>query len=93
MLIKEYISMLICVPQISETVRDDLKTLRVRRVASFQKSLTELAELEVRQFTIAFNIQVKSFCPDMTRISFQVKHSRAHAQMLRSAIAALKTEL
>jgi len=54
--------------QISETARDDLKTLRVRRVASFQKSLTELAELEV-------------------------KHSRAHAQMLRSAIAALKTEL
>ena len=91
LLIKEYISMLICVPQISETARDDLKTLRVRRVASFQKSLTELAELEVRQFTIAFNIQ--TFCPDMTRISFQVKHSRAHAQMLRSAIAALKTEL
>ena len=54
MLIKEYISMLICVPQISETARDDLKTLRVRRVASFQKSLTELAELEVRQLHLTF---------------------------------------
>jgi len=54
--------------RISERAKDELKTLKVRRVAAFQKSLTELAELEL-------------------------KHSRAHAQMLRSTIEALKSEL
>jgi sorting nexin-5/6/32 len=53
---------------ISEKAKEELKTLRVRRVASFQKSLTELAELEL-------------------------KHSKAHAQMLRATIATLKAEL
>ncbi len=53
---------------ISEKAKEELKTLRVRRVASFQKSLTELAELEL-------------------------KHSKAHAQMLRATITALKAEL
>lgn len=52
--------------QISSKAKEELKTLRTRRVASFQKSLTELAELEL-------------------------KHSKAHAQMLRSTIAALKS--
>ena len=51
--------------QISDKAKEELKTLRTRRVASFQKSLTELAELEL-------------------------KHSKAHAQMLRTTIAALK---
>lgn len=54
--------------KISDRARDELKTLRERRVAAFQKSLTELAELEL-------------------------KHSKAHAQMLRLTIAALKAEL
>jgi sorting nexin-5/6/32 len=48
--------------------KDELKILRQRRVAAFQKSLTELAELEL-------------------------KHSKAHAQMLRTTIANLKAEL
>jgi len=53
---------------ISELAKDELKILRQRRVAAFQKSLTELAELEL-------------------------KHSKAHAQMLRATIANLKAEL
>lgn len=52
---------------ISERAKEELKTLRVRRVAAFQKCLTELAELEL-------------------------KHSKSHAQMLRTTIAALKAE-
>ena len=52
---------------ISAKAKEELKTLRVRRVAAFQKSLTELAELEL-------------------------KHSRAHAQMLRATISGLKEE-
>jgi len=54
--------------QISEHAKDELKTLKDRRVAAFQKCLTELAELEL-------------------------KHSKAHAQMLRAAVASLKAEL
>jgi len=54
--------------RISERAKEELKTLKARRVAAFQKSLTELAELEL-------------------------KHSKAHAQMLRSTIEALKSEL
>ncbi len=54
--------------KISGVARGELSTLKQRRVASFQKSLTELAELEL-------------------------KHSKAHAQMLRSTIASLKAEL
>lgn len=54
--------------RISERAKEELKGLKVRRVAAFQKSLTELAELEL-------------------------KHSKAHAQMLRSTIEALKSEL
>jgi len=53
---------------ISELAKEELKILRQRRVAAFQKSLTELAELEL-------------------------KHSKAHAQMLRTTIANLKAEL
>lgn len=53
---------------ISELAKDELKILRQRRVTAFQKSLTELAELEL-------------------------KHSKAHAQMLRATIANLKAEL
>ena len=53
---------------ISDLAKDELKILRQRRVAAFQKSLTELAELEL-------------------------KHSKAHAQMLRTTIANLKAEL
>ena len=49
-------------------LQDELKTLKERRVAAFQKCLTELAELEL-------------------------KHSKAHAQMLRAAVASLKAEL
>ena len=60
--------------QISETARDDLKTLRVRRVASFQKSLTELAELEVGSFCN----EGKPFCPNTCFISGQtLKGSRS----------------
>merc|ERR1719376_869807 len=54
--------------QISERAKVELKALKARRVAAFQKSLTELAELEL-------------------------KHSKAHAQMLRSTVEALKSEL
>ena len=54
--------------QISAKAKEELKTLRVRRVAAFQKSLSELAELEL-------------------------KHSKAHTQMLRATIAALKAEV
>lgn len=54
--------------KISGLAREELKTLRNRRVAAFQKSLTELAELEL-------------------------KHSKAHAQMLRATIAGLKADL
>merc|ERR1712083_265857 len=53
---------------ISARAKDELKTLKDRRVAAFQKCLTELAELEL-------------------------KHSKAHAQMLRAAVASLKSEL
>ena len=52
---------------ISAKAKEELKTLRTRRVAAFQKTLAELAELEV-------------------------KHSRAHAQMLRATIASLKAD-
>ena len=54
--------------KISDLAREELKTLRSRRVAAFQKSMTELAELEL-------------------------KHSKAHAQMLKTTIAALKADL
>ena len=54
--------------QISEKAKEELKTLRTRRVAAFQKSLTELAELEL-------------------------KHSKSHAQMLRSTLSVLRAEL
>ena len=54
--------------KISEQAKDELKNLKGRRVLAFQKTLTELAELEL-------------------------KHSKAHAQMLRTAIATLKAEL
>jgi len=54
--------------KISDLARDELKILRQRRVLAFQKSLTELAELEL-------------------------KHSKAHAQMLKATIANLKAEL
>lgn len=53
---------------ISEKAKEELKTLRTRRVAAFQKSLTELAELEL-------------------------KHSKSHAQMLRSTLSVLRAEL
>ncbi len=52
---------------ISSKAKEELSNLKNRRGDAFQKSLTELAELEL-------------------------KHSRAHAQMLRSTIAALKAE-
>ena len=51
--------------KISELAREELKILRQRRVAAFQKSLSDLAELEL-------------------------KHSKAHAQMLKTAIGNLK---
>jgi len=54
--------------KISLLAKDELKTLKERRVVAFQKCLTELAELEL-------------------------KHSKAHAQMLRAAVASLKAEL
>ena len=38
-------------------------------------------------------VTMMSILSALAQISFQVKHSRAHAQMLRSAIAALKAEL
>lgn len=51
--------------RISELAREELKILRQRRVAAFQKSLSDLAELEL-------------------------KHSKAHAQMLKTVIGNLK---
>ena len=54
--------------RISERAREELKALKARRVASFQKSLSELAELEL-------------------------KHSIAHAQMLKATIATLRADL
>ena len=51
----------------SKTAQAELKMQKERRVAHCQKSITELAELEV-------------------------KHAKAHAQMLRQAIQAIKAE-
>lgn len=53
---------------ISEKAQEELKILKSRRIASFQKSLTEMAELEL-------------------------KHAKAHAQMLKHTIATLKADL
>lgn len=52
----------------SEKAKEELKLQRQRRVHHFQKSLSELAELEV-------------------------KHARAHAQMLRQTIASIRQGL
>merc|ERR1719319_1058244 len=49
--------------EMSKTAKTELKMQKERRVAHFQKSMVELAELEV-------------------------KHAKAHAQMLRQAIQA-----
>jgi len=54
--------------KISDRAREELRALKARRVAAFQKSLSDLAELEL-------------------------KHSKAHAQMLKVTIASLKAEL
>ena len=54
--------------ELSGTAQSELKMQKERRVAHFQKSLQELAELEV-------------------------KHAKAHAQMLRQTINAIKTEV
>jgi len=54
--------------ELSNTAQLELKMQKERRVAHFQKSLQELAELEV-------------------------KHAKAHAQMLRQTINAIKTEV
>jgi len=54
--------------KMSERTREELKSLRTRRVVSIKKSLIDLAELEL-------------------------KHSKAHAQMLKATIASLKTDL
>ena len=53
--------------EMSKTAKSELKMQKERRVAHFQKSMVELAELEV-------------------------KHAKAHAQMLRQAIQVIKTE-
>lgn len=52
----------------SEKAKEELKLQRERRIQHFQKSLTELAELEV-------------------------KHARAHAQMLRQTISNIRQGL
>ncbi|XP_023326179.1 sorting nexin-6 [Eurytemora carolleeae] len=52
----------------SQKAKEELKLQRERRVLHFQKSLSELAELEV-------------------------KHARAHAQMLRQTIASIRQGL
>jgi len=52
----------------SEKAKEELKLQRERRVQHFQKSLSELAELEV-------------------------KHARAHAQMLRQTISSIRQSL
>jgi len=52
----------------SEKAKEELKLQKERRITHFQKSLTELAELEV-------------------------KHARAHAQMLRQTISTIRQEL
>ena len=51
----------------SKTAKAELQLQKERRVNHFQKSLVEMAELEV-------------------------KHAKAHAQMLRQAIQTIKTE-
>jgi len=53
---------------LSKTAQAELEMQKGRRVTHFQKSLHELAELEV-------------------------KHAKAHAQMLRQTISAIKTEV
>ena len=53
--------------EMSKTAKSELKMQKERRVAHCQKSMLELAELEV-------------------------KHAKAHAQMLRQAIQAIKAE-
>merc|ERR1712032_1227890 len=53
---------------LSKTAQAELEMQKGRRVTHFQKSLHELAELEV-------------------------KHAKAHAQMLRQTISAIKTDV
>jgi len=53
--------------EMSKTAKAELTMQKERRVAHFQKSVAELAELEV-------------------------KHAKAHAQMLRQALQTIKTE-
>jgi len=52
---------------VTEAAREELELQKRRRVESFQKSLRELAELEV-------------------------KHARAHCQVLREALASMRAE-
>ena len=74
---------------LSKTAQAELEMQKGRRVTHFQKSLHELAELEVCLWLLACQhskYKTKLFF-------FQVKHARAHAQMLRQTISAIKTEV
>ena len=64
---------------LSKTAQSELEMQKGRRVTHFQKSLQELAELEVSQ-------------GDYLSL-LQVKHAKAHAQMLKQTISAIKTEV
>ena len=72
---------------LSKTAQAELEMQKGRRVTHFQKSLQELAELEVC-------MTLKNCMYDTYELSpFQVKHAKAHAQMLRQTISAIKTEV
>ena len=72
---------------LSKTAQAELEMQKGRRVTHFQKSLQELAELEV---CIALK-KLHVWYIELSR--FQVKHAKAHAQMLRQTISAIKTEV
>ena len=72
---------------LSKTAQAELEMQKGRRVTHFQKSLQELAELEVCMTLKELYARYIELSP------FQVKHAKAHAQMLRQTISAIKTEV
>ena len=75
---------------LSKTAQSELEMQKGRRVTHFQKSLHELAELEVCFWHLTC---LHSNWSWFNYLFFQVKHAKAHAQMLRQTISAIKTEV
>ena len=78
---------------LSKTAQAELEMQKGRRVTHFQKSLHELAELEVCLWQLACQLSSSSSTINLNFSIFQVKHAKAHAQMLRQTISAIKTEV